>query len=461
VRSLIHKIPKPIFFGLLGALGCLAAWAVGEPVLGIIKPPAANSDSGEFKEEVAPVLVFNNELQKRLQREEAQSGDVQLSLMWNNMNDIDLHCIDPNGEEIFYSNKKARSGGELDVDMNANAPYSRQPVENIYWPPDGAPKGKYRIFVEHYDMHDEINTTEFTLGIKQGGQTREFKDSIDHQQRKTIHEFELNDQPVRTLTEMRSQRPTVSLTATAIIGIWTSLFAMASSFMLVQGQNFLMRRPLFNSKQLGIVISGGLAAGLVSGIVSQYLFSYLVGALGENAGSMQWLVKSGQVAGWGLLGGLLGIGMAFFIPNLARIKAGIAGSVGGAVGGIAFLVAMAVIGDWAGRLVGTVILGFTIGLVVALIERLAREAALIVHWDPNEQTVVNLGSEPVILGSGKEVHLYIPKERGFPDIAALVTFKDGRVEMENRMTGTTHTLQGGNKLEIGTLLIEIQTDSDS
>jgi Ca-activated chloride channel family protein len=100
-------------------------------------------------------------------------------------------------------------------------------------------------------------------------------------------------------------------------------------------------------------------------------------------------------------------------------------------------------------------------LVVALIERLAREAALIVHWDPNEQTVVNLGSEPVILGSGKEVHLYIPKERGFPDIAALVTFKDGRVEMENRMTGTTHTLQGGNKLEIGTLLIEIQTDSDS
>jgi hypothetical protein len=29
------------------------------------------------------------------------------------------------------------------------------------------------------------------------------------------------------------------------------------------------------------------------------------------------------------------------------------------------------------------------------------------------------------------------------------------------MTGTTHTLQGGNKLEIGTLLIEIQTDSDS
>tara|TARA_Y100001934_G_C12385099_1_gene795112 strand:+ start:5508 stop:6893 length:1386 start_codon:yes stop_codon:yes gene_type:complete len=459
VRSLIHKLPKPILFGLLGAMGCVVAWAVGEPVLSVIKPEK-QADSDEFDEEVAPVLVFNNEMQQRLEREGAKSGDVQISLMWNNMNDIDLHCIDPNGQEIFYNNKKSRSGGELDVDMNANEPYSRQPVENIFWPPDGAPQGRYSVFVEHYDIHDEVNTTEYTVAVKWGGEVKEFTGSLNHQQQRTIFEFEMKDAPQRTLTEVKSQRPTVSLTATAIIGVWTSLFAVAASFMLVLGQNFLMRRPL-SSKQIGLVVSGGLAAGLVSGIVSQYIFSYVVGLLGDKAADLPWLVKSGQVVGWGLLGALLGIGMSFFIPNLARIKAGLAGLIGGGVGGVAFLIALAVIADSAGRLIGTVILGFTIGLVVALVERLAREAALIVHWDPNEQTVVNLGTEPVILGSGKEVHLYIPKERGFPDIAALVTFKDGRVEMENRMTNTTHTLYGGNKLEIGTLMIEIQTDAQA
>ena len=40
----------------------------------------------------------------------------------------------------------------------------------------------------------------------------------------------------------------------------------------------------------------------------------------------------------------------------------------------------------------------------------------------------------------------------------IVTFRDGKVEMENKLTKSTHTLRGGNKLEIGTLMIEIQTD---
>ena len=95
------------------------------------------------------------------------------------------------------------------------------------------------------------------------------------------------------------------------------------------------------------------------------------------------------------------------------------------------------------------------------VERLAREAALVVHFDPHERTVINLGPEPVVLGSGQEVHLYLPKERGFPDVTALVTFKDGVVEMDDKLTGKKHTLLGGNKLEIGTLMIEIQTDAQA
>jgi hypothetical protein len=464
MRKLVHMLPKPVLFGVLGALGCMIGWAVGEPLLSTIKPPATAEDAtGDFTEEVSPILVFNNELQKRLKREEAQSGDVQISLMWDNINDLDLHCIDPKGERIFYNHKRARSGGELDVDMNAQEPFSQQPVENIFWPPDGAPEGDFKIFVHHYAIHDAANGTAFTLGIKHGDTLKEIKGTVSNQQMEEIYTFAMVPESERrqTLVEVRSQRPTVALLPTLVLGLWTSLLAIFTSGMLVVGQNFLTRRPLLTKKQLGMVAGGGLIAGLVSGVVSQYLFSFGAAMFEKWVQEMPVLLKLGQVICWGLLGVLMGLGMGFFIPNLARGKAGAAGLVGGVIGAIAFLIAMSIAGELPGRFIGTAVLGFTIGLVVALVERLAREAALIVHWDPNEQTVINLGPEPVVLGSGNDVHLYLPLERGFPEVTALVTFKDGVVQMDNKLSGSVHTLQGGNKLEIGSLIIEIQTDVQS
>ena len=38
-----------------------------------------------------------SELRARLEREGAQSSDVQISLMWNNYNDLDLHVVCPSG----------------------------------------------------------------------------------------------------------------------------------------------------------------------------------------------------------------------------------------------------------------------------------------------------------------------------------------------------------------------------
>ena len=132
--------------------------------------------------------------------------------------------------------------------------------------------------------------------------------------------------------------------------------------------------------------------------------------------------------------------------------------IGGLLGAVAFLIAIQARGEVGGRLLGALILGGAIGLMVALVEKLAREAALVVHWDQHERTVISLGAEPVILGSSPEAHLYLPKEKGFPPVTAIVTFRGGKVEMENKLTKSTHTLHGGNKLEIGTLMIEIQTD---
>jgi len=464
MRKLVHLIPKPILFGLLGALGCVLGWAAGEPLLKVIKPPAPKAGETAPSQHTAPVLVFSNEMQKRLQREEAKTGDVQISLMWDNFNDLDLHCVDPAGERIFYGHKTSASRGELDVDMNARAPYSGQPVENIYWPTNGAPEGRYQIFVNHYSLHSPVNDTPYTVALKQGGKTQEFRGTIRHGQTNAVHSFELKHAPPPDLAKLNQRQPP-SFKATLVIGLWTALLAVGMAALIVATQNFLLRRALFNVKEAALVLGGGVLAGLISGTVSQHLF-----ALGANSVAAQLtsdqadqilplIIKAGQLVGWSLLGALLGFGLAFFIPNLPKFRAGFAGLIGGGLGAVAFLFALAKSGEVSGRLFGAAILGLTIGLVVALVERLAREAALVVHWHENERTVINLGAEPVILGSSPEAHLYLPKHKGFPPVTAIVTFRDGRVQMENKLSNSTHILAGGNKLQIGELWIEIQTDT--
>jgi hypothetical protein len=93
------------------------------------------------------------EIAARLRREGGKSGDVRVSLIWNNRNDCDLHVVAPSGEEIYYAHKRSICGGELDVDMNVRGE-STKPVENVYWPPGGAPPGRYKVFVQNYAYHE-------------------------------------------------------------------------------------------------------------------------------------------------------------------------------------------------------------------------------------------------------------------------------------------------------------------
>jgi hypothetical protein len=73
------------------------------------------------------------------------SGDVQITLTWDNESDVDLWVTDPSGEKIYFDHPYSRSGGQLDVDdRNGFGP------ENIFWPTGEAPSGEYRVQVHHY-----------------------------------------------------------------------------------------------------------------------------------------------------------------------------------------------------------------------------------------------------------------------------------------------------------------------
>ena len=120
-------------------------------------------------------------LERRLGEVSAKGGDIQLSLSWHNYNDLDLHCIDPAGEEIFYGHRRSRStGGELDIDQNANPPFNMSPVENIYWPFNGAPPGLYRVFVVYFAPHCEIDSTAFIVRTVVRGRTNFFNSTISY-----------------------------------------------------------------------------------------------------------------------------------------------------------------------------------------------------------------------------------------------------------------------------------------
>jgi len=82
-------------------------------------------------------------------------GVLRFSIQWNDDkydgNDLDAHCIEPNGFEIYYGNKVNRyTTGELDVDIihpNINEPA----VENITWTDKNKmQEGVYKFFVHNY-----------------------------------------------------------------------------------------------------------------------------------------------------------------------------------------------------------------------------------------------------------------------------------------------------------------------
>lgn len=122
-------------------------------------------------------------IDERLEREGGASGVVQISLAWDDYNDLDLHLFCPSGERIYFNNKRSDCGGELDVDMNVR-PVSNTPVENVVWRND-APLGTYKIGVHFYKHHRKRRTKrtcKFRLRVVTHGRSKEYIGRIKYGQ---------------------------------------------------------------------------------------------------------------------------------------------------------------------------------------------------------------------------------------------------------------------------------------
>ncbi|WP_419164545.1 leishmanolysin-related zinc metalloendopeptidase [Candidatus Palauibacter sp.] len=112
------------------------------------------------------------------------TGDIQISLSWDSDADLDLHVVEPSGEEIYYRNSVSQTGGTLDLDSNSACRSTQPRNENTTWPVGRAPTGTYVVRVNHWSNcgagltnyvvrviaseHSEVHTGSFT-GRGNGG----------------------------------------------------------------------------------------------------------------------------------------------------------------------------------------------------------------------------------------------------------------------------------------------------
>lgn len=146
------------------------------------------------------------------------SGEFQATLTWNRgigngvdgAVDIDLHVIEPSGNEIYYAAPTSPTGGELDVDnVTAFGP------ENIFYDGVVPPEGLYQVDVHYFSGAPE---TAWTVTVRACNMSRTYNGVFTESgQRATVVRFNLA--PGCTLEDVSSvlQLPTPSIWEQALL----------------------------------------------------------------------------------------------------------------------------------------------------------------------------------------------------------------------------------------------------
>jgi hypothetical protein len=117
-------------------------------------------------------------IQDQVVKAGGKNGEVQFSLVWKTITDLDLHVVTPSGERVCYLNRRSRCQGELDVDRNARET-TTTPVENIRWLEGRPESGRYTVIVHMYRLRGRPGSVQYDLMAKTG-------DDIDLQENQRI-----------------------------------------------------------------------------------------------------------------------------------------------------------------------------------------------------------------------------------------------------------------------------------
>ena len=104
---------------------------------------------------------------------EVQRGKLEISLSWDLYNDIDLHVVQPDSEEIFYGRRQSTEGGYLDLDSNAACSIDSINNEHVIYPDTAVIlTGTYIVRVDFYSQCDyqDSSVTHYVVTARYNGE---------------------------------------------------------------------------------------------------------------------------------------------------------------------------------------------------------------------------------------------------------------------------------------------------
>jgi hypothetical protein len=233
------------------------------------------------------------------------------------------------------------------------------------------------------------------------------------------------------------------------IAFWAALLGFGMSAGLLIAQNiYLKKKPDIASLIKTALI--GITIGAIAGGLAQIAFAFT-----SNISTPIEIIS--RIICWGILGWGIGFGVSFFVPNYPKKRAMLAGALGGTIGGAVFR-ALFIIPEPFNRIIGVMILGVFIGLSISFIEEALREAWLTIIWGRNETTTVSLGLNPVSFGSSREADVFLPRrpsEQNTPPIRAIFMIENGKVVIDDRLTGIRQQLSHGSQVDLGSVRVMV------
>jgi len=355
-KRLLPQLNARLRFAMIGCVTCLLFAGALELVFNGVDMQGMLTDLS------ARSLLFDVGAVRRSTRERLKTGDIQITLRWHNINDLDLVCEDPFGERITYMNMRADSGGELDLDMNADdARVVSDPVENIHWPRNSAPKGRYQVYVNFFKRRDRRSPTDYDVTLLANGRTQHFAGSAFRQGGKQlVATFDVEHGP-RTFLGIHLG----ILYAGLVVGFWFGMMAALLALALIGAENIWYRRhyhkPILEvsvaARRVGIafVVAFGWAtvSQLIFGVLANHLPSGFIAAL--------------RLIGWILCFTMIGKQFGRLVPNFPVKTTPKISLITGWITGIVFLLAIQFGAEMFGRLVGAALFGSVMGFLICLI----------------------------------------------------------------------------------------------
>ncbi len=248
------------------------------------------------------------------------------------------------------------------------------------------------------------------------------------------------------------------------LGWWDAVIGLGIGLSIAILQSWYLARLEVAAKDLrkAAVISslGGMAAGFSLAAVKMVLGLPL---------SVVGLQNLAHIAAWTVEGMVIALAVSRAIPNLKLIPAGLAGLGAGFLGGL--MTAGAVSGGFLWVAFADGFKGLFIGLSIAVVERLAREAWLVVKRDGSlspatggrgltmlqAPPTVLLGEAPIAIGTSPECVVVVRGVSGEPRILGEVRLERGVVLLRDPARSHEKTLHAGQTLRYGDVTLEIGT----